>query len=116
MYYLEITFFILSLVYVCIINRLGRYWHFRGWRVFLAPLHGAFGISVVITALWMAGDITGDQWLKIWRVFQMAFIPFVWLVFKRERAETHFDDISKALDSLARAVDDNIRRVIVWKH
>lgn len=114
--YLELTFFLLSILYVLIINRLGRYWHFRGWRIMAAPLHGAFGISCVITALWLSGDISGAQWLKIWQVFQASFIPFLWLTFRREKPQSYFDDITEALDKLARAVDDNIQRVAIWKH
>lgn len=114
--HLELTFFLLSIVYVLIINRLGRYWYVCGWRVFWAPLHGAFGVSCVITALYFTGDITGAQWVKIWGVFQAAFIPFLWLVFKREKPQSYFDDVTEALDKLTRAVDDNIQRVAIWKH
>lgn len=113
---LEIMFFILAIAYVLIINRLGRFWRYNGWRIFLAPLHGAFGISIVITVLWLSGDITGAQWVKIWRVFQAAFIPFLWLVFKREQPAAHFSDIMQSLKDLERVVNDNIRRVVIWKH
>ena len=115
--HLELTFFILSIVYVLIINRIGRYCVLFGWRVFWAPLHGAFGISCVITALYFAGEITGAQWVTIWRVFQVAFIPFLWLTFKPDKPDGYFDDIRRAMEDLQRAVDDNIRRAVLhWRH
>jgi len=107
-----LVFVLLAILMALIMRWLGNEWWIMGHRVVAWPFYAAWGVGWTITALYLSGDLSIAQWLKIWALFSVVFPFIVWGAQGGRRASTE-----EQLRSIAEAVDritNGLSKIVIW--